>query len=65
MGFGPTFKEQSWENLGNLGAIHTFQHFHECTNHTLLEGGGICENQHFFHTLLTFWPDFYYFHGDF
>ncbi len=27
--------------------------------------GGICENQHFFHTLLTFWPDFYYFHADF
>ncbi len=25
----------------------------------------VCENQHFFHTLLTFWPDFYYFHGDF
>ncbi len=25
---------------------------------------GVCENQHFFHTLLTFWPDFYYFHGD-
>ncbi len=23
------------------------------------------ENQHFFCTLLTFWPDFYYFHGDF
>ncbi len=28
-------------------------------------GGGVCENQHFFCTLLTFWPDFYYFHGDF
>ncbi len=28
-------------------------------------GGAVCENQHFFHTLLTFWPDFYYFHGDF
>ncbi len=28
------------------------------------EEGGVCENQHFFHTLLTFWPDFYYFHGD-
>ncbi len=27
--------------------------------------GGVCENQHFFHTLLSFWPDFYYFHGDF
>ncbi len=25
----------------------------------------VCENQHFFHTLLTFWRDFYYFHGDF
>ncbi len=23
------------------------------------------ENQHFFHTLLSFWPDFYYFHRDF
>ncbi len=45
-----------------------------CTNHTL---SGVCENQHFFlniylhdliHffcTLLTFWTDFYYFHGDF
>ncbi len=33
-------------------------------------GGGVvffksCENQHFFHILLTFWSDFYYFHGDF
>ncbi len=28
-------------------------------------GGGVCENQHFFHTLLTFWHDFYDFHGDF
>ncbi len=28
-------------------------------------GGGVCENQHFFHTLLTFWPDFFNFHGDF
>ncbi len=27
--------------------------------------GGVCENQNFFRTLLTFWPDFYYFHGDF
>ncbi len=26
--------------------------------------GGVCENQHFFCTLLTFWPDFYYFHRD-
>ncbi len=38
-------------------------------NHTLLEGGGwgwvFCENQHFCHTILTFWPDFYYFHGEF
>ncbi len=24
-------------------------------------GVGGCENQHFYHTLLTFWPDFYYF----
>ncbi len=30
-----------------------------------LRGGVFCENQHFFHTLLTFWRDFYYFHGDF
>ncbi len=29
-------------------------------------GGGLCENQYFFRTLLTFWPDLYYnFHGDF
>ncbi len=28
-------------------------------------GGGVCKNQLFFRTLLTFWPDFYYFHGDF
>ncbi len=28
-------------------------------------GGGVWENQHFFHTLTTFWPDFYYFHVDF
>ncbi len=27
--------------------------------------GGVCENQHFFHILLSFWPDFYFFHGDF
>ncbi len=27
-------------------------------------GGGVCENQHLFHTLITFCPDFYYFHGD-
>ncbi len=27
--------------------------------------GGVCENQHLFCTLLTFWPDFYYFHRDF
>ncbi len=26
---------------------------------------GVYENQHFFHTLLSFWPDFYYFHGEF
>ncbi len=30
-----------------------------------LGGRDVCENQHFFRTLLTFWPDFYYFHGDF
>ncbi len=28
-------------------------------------GGGFCENQYFFHTLLTFWSDFYYVRGDF
>ncbi len=28
-------------------------------------GGGVCENQHFFLYTLTFWTDFYYFHGDF
>ncbi len=31
-------------------------------------GGGeaeVCEKQHFFHTILTFWPDFYYIDGDF
>ncbi len=28
-------------------------------------GGEVCENQPFFHTVLTFWTDFYYFHGDF
>ncbi len=28
-------------------------------------GRGVCENQHFFHALLTIWPDFYFFHGDF
>ncbi len=27
--------------------------------------GGVFENEHFFHTLLTFWTDFVYFHGDF
>ncbi len=49
-----------------LGAVHKCQHFHECTNHILLGGGGdVCENQHFLYTLLMFWPDFYYFHGDF
>ncbi len=26
---------------------------------------GVCENQHFFLTLLHFCPDFYYFHRDF
>ncbi len=26
--------------------------------------GGVFENQHLFCKLLTFWPDFYYFHGD-
>ncbi len=48
-------------------AIHKCQHFHECTNHTHSGGGGggVCENQHFVHTLLTFWPDFFNFHGDF
>ncbi len=30
-----------------------------------LGGWRVCENQHFFPTLLTFWHDFYYFHGDF
>ncbi len=29
------------------------------------EGVGVCENQHCFRTLLTFWLDFYYFHGNF
>ncbi len=47
-----------------LGAIHKCQHFHKCTNH-ILSGGGAWENQHFFHILLTFWPNFYYFHWDF
>ncbi len=47
-----------------LGAVHKCQHFHECTNHIRLGRKGVCENQHFFHTLLTFWPDFYYFHRD-
>ncbi len=28
-------------------------------------GRGVCENQHFSRTLLTFWHHFYYFHGDF
>ncbi len=28
-------------------------------------GKGVCENKHFVHTLLTFWPDFYCFHVDF
>ncbi len=27
--------------------------------------GGDCENQKYFCTLLTFWPDFYDFHEDF
>ncbi len=27
-------------------------------------GRGVCENQANFNTLSTFWPDFYYFHGD-
>ncbi len=26
---------------------------------------GLCENQHFFQNILTFWPDFYYFMGIF
>ncbi len=29
------------------------------------KGRGVCENQHIFRTLIPFWPDFYYFHGDF
>ncbi len=37
--------------------------------HTLVKNpqgeGGFCEHQHFFHTLLTFWSDLYYFHGEF
>ncbi len=29
-------------------------------------GWGLCENQKYFRTLLTFWPDFLnYYHGDF
>ncbi len=28
-------------------------------------GGGVCENLILLRKLLTFWPDFYYFHGDF
>ncbi len=48
-----------------LGAVHKCQHLHKRTNHTLSgETGGVCENQHFFYTLLTFRPDFHYFHGD-
>ncbi len=48
----------------DLGAIHKCQHFHEWQ---IIHFGGVggCENQHFPCTLLTFWPDFYYFHGDF
>ncbi len=34
------------------------------TIHFQGEGGRICENHHFFCAHLTFWPDFYYFHGD-
>ncbi len=54
-------------NKIDLSVVHKCQHFHESTNHPLsgVGGGGVCENQHFFLTLLTFWPDFYYFDGDF
>ncbi len=31
--------------------LNKCQHFHECTNHTLLGGGEGCENQIFIHTL--------------
>ncbi len=34
------------------------------TIHFRGEGGWVCENQHFFCTLLTFWTDFYYFYRD-
>ncbi len=47
-----------------LEAVHKCQHIHECSNH-MLSGGGVCENQHFFRTLLTFWPAFYHFHEDY
>ncbi len=47
-----------------LRGVHKCQHFYKCTNHTL-SGERVCENQHFFCTLLSFWPDFYYFNGDF
>ncbi len=36
-----------------------------CTKHTLSGVGDVCENHTFFCTLLTFWPDCYYFHGEF
>ncbi len=42
----------------HLGDIHKCRYFRG-------ERGGVCENQKKIHTLLTFWPDFYYFHGDF
>ncbi len=35
-----------------------------CHHHKPYTFDGGSENQDFFHTLLTFWPDFYYFHGD-
>ncbi len=47
----------------NLGAVHKCQHFHECTNHTLSGAGSVKINIFCVH--LTFWPDFYYFNGDF
>ncbi len=53
------------KQIAYLGAVYKCQHFHECTNNTFLGGRGVCENQHYFHTLLPFWPDFYYIHGNF
>ncbi len=36
------------------------------TDHNVWQAAkGVCENEHFFDTHLTFCPDFYYFHGDF